>query len=171
MKKKLNRVTIIAALLISAVLFLFPACESTSDPTSTLGQGRGIVRGTVTSTEGVVQPNAVILVDGVEVTTTDSDGEFSLELEPGTYTITAQVDGVTVISFTVTVTDNAVTDTDDDGDTDSDDSDSDSDDGDNDGTSTNNGIGQCVSQCVQNTDMIGVECVAACRNGEYTLDE
>ena len=122
----------------AVMALLTAACSSSSDPTSPITQGKGVVRGTVTDGGGEPVDGAVILVDGEPVTTTNENGVFSIELDPGTYLIEAQVDGQTLWSLEITIRegeDNDVTDPD------GPDDDINGDDG-------QNGIGPCVSECV-----------------------
>lgn len=114
----------LGALCVALALFAVACSSSSSDPTSPISQGKGLVRGTVTDGEGEPAQGAVILVDGEPVTTTNEDGEFFIELEPGTYRIEAKYGEETLWSLVITIEEgesNDVTDSNDDGDVDGDD--------------------------------------------------
>ena len=64
----------------------------------------GVIEGTVTdASTGQPIAGATVTVGSVASTTTDSQGHYSVEVEPGTYTVTASADGYQSQSQTVTV--------------------------------------------------------------------
>jgi len=133
--------------LCAAVAVLTAACSSSNDPTSSISQGKGVVRGTVNDEGGQPVQGAVILVDGSPVAETNENGEFAIELEPGTYRIEAQEGGQTLWSLQITIEegeDNDVTGNGDDVEGD----DVEGVDNDVEVLEGQNGIGPCVSECV-----------------------
>ncbi len=126
-------------LLLAAVAYFTVACSSSGSPTAPIAQGKGLVRGQVLDGDSNPVAGAVILVDGEEKVTTDGNGEFSIDLDPGTYQITAQIEGQTLWTLRITIEEGEEKDvTDPEGAADRDGfADDDS----------SNGIGQCVSEC------------------------
>lgn len=137
MKSK-SLVLVALILLLAAVAYFTVACSSsTSTPTSPVAQGKGLVRGQVLDGDSNPVPGAVILVDDEPMATTDDNGEFSIDLEPGTYRIAAQAEGKTLWSLVLTIEEGEEKDvTDPEG---AEDNGAVGDGG--------NGIGQCVSEC------------------------
>ena len=68
-----------------------------------LGGGGSTLSGTVTDTEGNPIPDATVEADSGAATTTDDNGDYSLELDGGTYDITYDAEGFDPQTKTVTV--------------------------------------------------------------------
>ena len=73
----------------------------------TLAQDQGTVFGTVTDQEGSAVPNATVtLADGdaaVATDQTDTDGQYGLSAEPGTYDFSVEKSGFSTFQDTVTI--------------------------------------------------------------------
>jgi hypothetical protein len=73
----------------------------------TLAQDQGTVVGTVTDQEGSAVPNATVtLADGgtaVATDQTDTDGQYGLSAEPGTYDLTVEKSGFSTFQDAVTI--------------------------------------------------------------------
>ncbi|WP_226005885.1 carboxypeptidase regulatory-like domain-containing protein [Natrinema salinisoli] len=82
--------------------------ESTTTADVTLEEATGAVEGTVTDADGEPVADATVTA-GDETVTTDENGTYALELEPGEYTLAVSVEGYEDASQNVTVDADAIT--------------------------------------------------------------
>jgi hypothetical protein len=79
------------------------AADSAEVQLKLLGAGASAARSALGTVRSADVAGATVLVDGVSAGVTDTSGEITLKLEPGTYTITISSGGVTSSALKITV--------------------------------------------------------------------